>query len=206
MSEVEVVDQVISLIAAGYDTTSAALAWAVLAALREPGVWERARDEVQAVVPATRAVSADDLPKLPYVDAVVQETLRLYPPAVISVRVAAEEFEFAGQRIPAGRFIVFSPLATHRLPELWPDPLRFDPGRWDPDADGYRKPGPHEFLPFGGGPHRCIGATFATVELKVMLAQLVRRASLRYDGDTPRPIGLAAMRPKRGVPVEVVDV
>lgn len=206
LTQVEVVDQVISLIAAGYETTSAAMAWAVLAALREPEVWERAADEVRAIVPATRAVAADDLPKLPYLDAVVQETLRLYPPAVISARVALTPFEFGGVQIPAGRFILFSPLMTHRLAELWPDPQRFDPGRWDPSSEDYRKPGPHEFLPFGGGPHRCIGSTFATVELKAMLAQLVRRVSARLDGVSLEPIGLAAMRPKHGVPAVIVDV
>lgn len=204
LTDVEIVDQVISLIAAGYETTSAALAWAMLSTLREPGVWQRAHEEVRAVVDDECPLTATDLPRLEYLDGVVHESLRLYPPGVVDVRKAVAPFSFAGHRIPAGRFVVFSPYLTHRLPEVWPDPLRFDPASWDPSSEDYRKPGPHEFLPFGGGPHRCIGATLATVELKTMLAQLVRRASLRLDGDDHEPIGLIAMRPKHGVRAEVL--
>ncbi|WP_246257906.1 cytochrome P450 [Amycolatopsis anabasis] len=200
LSDVEIVDQVISLIAAGYETTSAAMAWQFRALLLDSGHWRRVRDELPG------DVSAEDLPRLSYLDGVVNETLRLFPPAAISVRWSAREFSFAGRRIPAGTQILLSPYVTHRLPEIWPDPLRFDPPRWDPDRPGYRKPAPHEFLPFGGGPHRCIGSTFATTELKVMLTRLVRRTSLRLLTTEATPTGLAAMRPKEGVPVRVLGV
>ncbi|MFD5829602.1 cytochrome P450 [Lentzea sp. NPDC060358] len=177
LSDLEVRDQVVTLIAAGYETTSAAMAWAVFALLRHDGVWERARE--------------DD----GYLADVVNETLRLYPPAVISARVAARPFEFAGKRIARGAFLLYSPYVTHRLAEVWPDPLRFDPGRWE------RKPAPHEFLPFGGGPHRCIGAGFATTELTVMLKALLRRPKPELLPQRVVPSGLAAMRPRHGLRV-----
>ncbi|WP_112275798.1 cytochrome P450 [Lentzea terrae] len=177
LSDLEVRDQVVTLIAAGYETTSGAMAWAVFNLLRHNGVWERARED-------------DD-----YLANVVNETLRLYPPAVVSARVAAQPFEFAGKKIKEGTFLLYSPYVTHRLAEVWPDPLRFDPDRWE------RKPGPHEFLPFGGGPHRCIGAGLATTELTVMLKALLQRPKPELLPQRITPTSVAAMRPKHGLKI-----
>ncbi|MDT7658270.1 MAG: hypothetical protein QOF38_2985 [Pseudonocardiales bacterium] len=186
LTDREITDQVISLIAAGYETTSAAMAWAVRALLTDRSVWRQARASLD------RAVGWR------YLDGVVSETLRLYPPAVISVRSVAEPFSFAGVEVPAGSQLIYSPFVTHRLPELWPDPLRFEPSRWDPDRAEGHKPGPHEFLPFGGGPHRCLGAAFATTELTVLLERLLQRVSSRLEPSDASPVGLAAMRPRSG--------
>ena len=205
LSAQEVRDQVVSLIAAGYETTSAAMSWAIYAMLSTPGVWERARDEVRAVL-GDRVPDKDDLRRLTYLDGVVHEALRLYSPAVISGRKVVRDFEFSGRRVRAGSMLLYSPYVTHRLPELWPDPLSFRPQRWDPADPGYRKPGPHEFLPFGGGTHRCIGALMATTELTVMLARLLARAELRLVPQRIRPVSYAAMRPRDGVRAEVLGV
>ncbi|MDT7610186.1 MAG: hypothetical protein QOG96_4689 [Pseudonocardiales bacterium] len=186
LTDREITDQVISLIAAGYETTSAAMAWAVRALLTDRSVWRQARASLD------RAVGWR------YLDGVVSETLRLYPPAVVSVRSVAEPFSFAGVEVPAGSQLIYSPFVTHRLPELWPDPLRFEPTRWDPDRAEVRKPGPHEYLPFGGGPHRCLGAAFATTELTVLLERLLQRVSSRLEPSDASPVGLAAMRPRSG--------
>lgn len=176
LSDLEVRDQVVTLIAAGYETTSGAMAWAVFNLLRHNGIWERAQEDE-------------------YLANVVNETLRLYPPAVVSARVAAQPFELAGKKIKEGTFLLYSPYVTHRLAEVWPDPLRFDPDRWE------RKPAPHEFLPFGGGPHRCIGAGLATTELTVMLKALLRRPKPELVKQRVTPTGVAAMRPKHGLRV-----
>lgn len=186
LSDVEIVDQVISLIAAGYETTSAAMSWAVHAVLADTHVWRLAHAGI-ASSGSWR-----------YLDGVVSETLRLHPPAVISARKVVEPFDFAGSRVPAGSMLIYSPYVTHRLPELWPQPRRFDPQRWDPQQLGYRRPAPHEFLPFGGGTHRCLGATFATVEMTVLLEQLLSRTTLRLESVDLRPVSLTAMRPRRG--------
>ncbi|MQA15983.1 MAG: cytochrome P450 [Pseudonocardiaceae bacterium] len=193
LTDVEIVDQVISLIAAGYDTTSAAMGWAMYAVLADPEV-------------AERASTGPSGPGWTYLDGVVSETLRLYPPAVVGARHVVEEFGFAGTRVPAGSLLLYSPFVTHRLPELWAQPLRFDPQRWDPGRPGYRRPGPHEFLPFGGGPHRCIGAAFATAEMTVLLERLLARTSLQLQSHDPQPVGLAAMRPRHGPLARVLDV
>jgi cytochrome P450 len=194
LTDEEIVDQVISLIAAGYHTTSAAMASATLALLTVPQRWDQA------------TASLDDGEGWRYLDGVVSETLRLYPPAVVSARWVIEPFQFAGVKIPAGRMLLFSPYVTHRMPELWSDPLQFDPSRWNPLCPGYRRPAPYEYLPFGGGPHRCLGAELATAELTVLLEQLLRRATLRLESADPTPVGLAAMRPRRGPHARVLAI
>ena len=204
LSDEEIRDQVVSLIAAGYETTSAAMSWAVYAMLSVPGVWDNAAAEVADVL-GDRAPGKDDLKRLVYLDGVVNETLRLYPPAVISARKVAKDFEFDGRRIKRGTMLVFSPYVTHRLPELWTDPLAFRPGRWDPADPGYRKRRTDEFLPFSAGPHRCIGAELATTELTVMLARVLARRSLLLPQQRIRPTAYAAMRPAHGLLVDVVS-
>lgn len=201
----EIRDQIVSLIAAGYETTSAAMGWAVYALLSTPGVWEAAAAEVGAVLDG-RIPDAVDLKNLTYLNGVVHETLRLYPPAVISARKVTRDLSFAGRRIRAGRTLVFSPYVTHRLPELFADPLRFDPHRWDPASPQYRRPAPYEFLPFGGGTHRCIGSAFATAELTVMLARLLARTRLSLPDQRIRAGGYAALQPRRGLLVQVGEL
>jgi cytochrome P450 len=101
--------------------------------------------------------------------------------------------------------LIFSPYVTHRLPEIWPEPTRFRPQRWDTDSAEYRKPAPHEFIPFSAGLHRCVGAVLATTEMTVMLARLLARTRLRLPAQRLRAANLAALRPKPGLTVEVTD-
>lgn len=203
LSDNEIRDTVISLITAGYETTSGALAWAIYTLLSMPGAWDTAAGEVARVLGA-RPPAAGDLTALTYLNGVVHETLRLYSPGVISARKVIREICFDGHRIPAGRLLIFSPYVTHRIPEIWPDPTQFRPQRWDPDSPGYRKPGPHEFVPFSGGLHRCIGAAMATTEMTVMLARLLARTTLRMPAQRIRAANLAALSPKPGLTVDVV--
>jgi cytochrome P450 len=203
LSDNEVRDAVISLITAGYETTSGALAWAIYTLLSVPGAWDTAAGEVARVL-GGRPPAAGDLTGLTYLNGVVHETLRLYPPAVISARKVIRELSFDGHRIPAGRLLIFSPYVTHRIPEIWPAPTQFRPQRWDPDSRDYRKPAPHEFIPFSGGLHRCIGAGMATTEMTVMLARLVARTRLRMPAQRIRAANVAALSPKPGLTVDVV--
>jgi cytochrome P450 len=198
LSDQEIRDQVVTLIVAGYETTSATLAWAVYAMLTTPGVWDAAHQEVREVLGDRRPTPAD-LKQLSYLNAVVQETLRLYPAVTVVARKADRDFEYGGRRIREGSSVVISPYVTHRLAELWTDPLRFQPERW---LTG-RKPLPHQFLPFGGGPHRCVGSTMATTELTVTLARLLSRTSLTLPAQRVRATSMISMRPRRGLRVEV---
>jgi len=205
LSDAELRDQVVSLIAAGYDTTSAAGAWTLLALLRTPGEWHRVRGDVhQRLGTSGRVPDADDLRNLPYVSAAVNEALRLWPPGSLSGRRASEAFTFAGYDIEAGSGILFSPYVTHRMPEVWGDDVsEYRPARWFES-----EPPPFAFIPFGGPYRRCLGFSLALTELHVAVVRLVQRTSLRLV-DPDRPVlgrGISALVPEGGVPVAVDEV
>src|ERR1700761_1583469 len=204
LSDDEIRDSIISLITAGYETTSGALAWAIYTLLTLPGAWDNAAEEVNRVL-GKRPPTAADLEGLTYLRGVVHETLRLYSPGVISARRVMRDLWFDGRRIRAGRLLIFSAYVTHRLPQLWPEPTEFRPARWDPDSPDYRKTAPHEFIPFSGGLHRCIGAVMATTEMTVMLARLVARTRLRLPAQRIRAANLAALAPRPGLTVDIID-
>src|SRR6516225_6653032 len=205
LSDNEIRGSIISLVTAGYETTSGAMAWAIYTLLSLPGAWDTAAEEVHRVL-GGRPPTARDLEALTYLNGVVHETLRLYPPGDISARRVMRDLWFDGHRIRAGRLLIFSPFVTHRLPDLWPEPTEFRPLRWDPGAPDYRKPAPHEFIPFSGGLHRCIGAAMATTEMTVMLARLVARTRLRLPAQRIRAHNLAALAPRPGLTVDIVDL
>ncbi|VAZ75530.1 Putative cytochrome P450 139 [Mycobacterium kansasii] len=202
LSDNEIRDAIVSLITAGYETTSGALAWAAHALLTLPGAWETVAREVDREL-GGNPPAADDIGSLTYLNGLVQETLRLYSPGVISARRVMRDLVFDGHRIRSGRLLIFSAYVTHRLPEIWLAPREFRPQRWDPDSPDYRKPAPHEFIPFSGGLHRCIGAVMATTEMTVMLARLVARTTLRLPAQRIRAANFAALSPKPGLTVEV---
>ncbi|MEQ3550351.1 cytochrome P450 [Pseudonocardia nematodicida] len=202
LTEAEVFDQVVSLVVAAYETTAAAMAWACMTLLRAPAITERIRAEVTGVC-GDAPPTAEDLPRLAFLDRVVQETLRLYPPASISGRYVQHGFRLHGHDIDPGTTLLFSPLVTHRDPAVWDRATTFLPDRWDPDGPLYRRPEPGAFIPFGGGPHRCLGAQLAVAELTVLLARLVVRTELDPVPAPVRLTGFLAMQPKDGVPAVV---
>ena len=204
LNDNEIRDAIISLITAGYETTSGALAWAIYTLLAMPGAWDNAAEEVNRVL-GDRPPAAGDLDALTYLNGVVHETLRLYSPGVISARRVMRDLRFDGRRIRAGRLLIFSAYVTHRLPEIWPDPTEFRPARWDSESPDYRKPAPHEYIPFSGGLHRCIGAVMATTEMTVMLALLVARTRLRLPAQRIRAANLAALAPRPGLTADIID-
>ncbi len=205
LSDNEIRDQIVSLLAAGYETTSGALAWAIYALLTVPDAWTRAAAEVDLVL-GGRPPAVADLASLTYLHGVVRETLRLYAPGVISARKVKHDLRFDGHRIRAGRLLVFSPYVTHRLPEIWPEPTEFLPARWDPESPDYRRPAPYEFIPFSGGLHRCVGSTMATTEMTVILARLLARTTLQLCRQRIRARNFAALRPWPGLIVEVASI
>jgi hypothetical protein len=203
LSDKEVRDQVVALMMVGYETTGAMMAWAIYGMLSTPGVWDHAAAEVRDVVGDHRPDAAD-LTRLTYLKGVVHEALRLYPGAVVFPRYVAHEFEFAGRRVKQGSTLVLSPYVTHRLPEVWPDPLAFRPQRWDPTGPEYQKHGTGQFLPFAAGPHRCIGADLATTQLTVMLARLLAQRSLYLPEQRIRPTLPTVLHPAHGLLVDVL--
>jgi cytochrome P450 len=203
LTDQEVRDQVVSLIAAGYETTSAAVGWTLWAMLSHDGVWDGVRADVEARAGAGE-LTADSVRSMTYLDGVVSESMRLWPPGIAAGRKLLEPIEIAGVRLPAGVLAMYSPYVTQRLPELWPDPLAFRPERWDMDDPTYVEPVPLSYIPFGAGPRRCIGFAFALLEIKVLLAELVRTVDLDLITTAePGRAGIGSLRPKGGVRVRV---
>jgi cytochrome P450 len=205
LTHIEIRDLIVSLIAAGYETTSGALAWAIYALLNVPGAWDSAAAEVGRVLDG-RPPTIENLGALTYLNGVVHETLRLFSPGVISARKVKRDLQFDGHRIRAGRMLIFSPYVTHRISGVWAEPEEFRPQRWDPDSPHYRRPAPHEFIPFSAGLHRCVGSAMATIEMTVMLARLAARTRLRLPSQRIRARNFAALRPWPGLTVEVKQV
>jgi cytochrome P450 len=201
LSDVEVRDQVVSLIAAGYDTTSAALGWSMYELHARPELLERTSREARA-----GDASLEQLSRQNVVDWAISETLRLYPPGFIALRYVAKSFQYEAFQIPAGVRVAYSAYVTHRMEDVWSEPTTFKPERWDPSRPDYRAPGPFDFVPFGGGARRCIGYSFALLEMKTLLTLVLRNARLRLVDDRPRTkAGLAAMYAKEGVIVQVEE-
>jgi cytochrome P450 len=199
LDDAELCDQIRSLIAAGYDTTSSTAGWMVHALGSNPKALEALRTQVRETI-GDRAPTVDDLRAMPLVDGVVRETLRLWPPAAVSGRRAINDFEVLGHRIAGGSMVIYSPYITHRLPEVWGDPNEFRPERW---AEG--EPVPYSFVPFGGGYRKCIGFALATLELQVLAVRLAQRVSWEVERPDTRPAGAATFAPKGGVPVTIVE-
>ena len=206
LTQQELRDQIVSPIAAGYDTTSGALGWAIHELVTSNVVWKRSRDEIREVV-GDRQLKQDDIARLVYLDGIVNETLRLHPPGVIAPRYAVADFEFAGKHVPKGSLVFYSAYITQRDPELWTDPDAFLPQRWDPLAPDFRPVVPYSFVTFGGGSRRCIGFGYAILELKAFLVEIIRRLTVRPDYDGTRTAeGIATVRPAGGIPVQILRV
>lgn len=204
LTDEELRDQVVSLIAAGYDTTTAAAAWMVQFLAANNTTLATLASEIEHVVGAD-AVTADHLARMPYLNGVVSETLRLGAPGFIAGRRIDAPFDVRAYTLPAGPFVFYVPYVTHRMAELWPDPLAFRPGRWIDDHEHHHEIRPGAWVPFGGGARRCLGLGFATTELKVLAVELVRAvgAGLVAERAAVEPTGLASMAPLGGVNVSV---
>lgn len=189
-------DQVMVFLAAGHETTATALTFALYLLGRHPEQQARVRAEAEEVL-GGRPATAADLAQLPVITMVAKEALRLYPPAYAFARQAVAEDEIDGHVIPAGALMLISPWATHRHPEFWPDPERFDPDRFTRGAEADRHR--YAWLPFGGGPRACIGTHFSVLEIVAVIAPIVPA----FDLDCPQehlPLAAAAtLRP--AVPV-----
>ena len=135
-----------------------------------------------------------DLSRLTYLHGVVREVLRLYPPKLASPRYVKHEFDYAGRHVKPHTTVIFSQYVTHRSAEVFPEPLAFRPQRWDPNDPGYRARRAHEYLPFGAGPHRCIGADLTTTVLTGTLIRVLTRNSLHLPEQQIRPTIRPVMR------------
>lgn len=197
MTDRQLRDEVMNIFLAGHDTTGLTLSWTWYLLAQHPAVEQRLLAELRAVL-AGRAPTVADLPNLPYTQMVLQESLRLYPPAWMTSRTPLKPDRLGEYDIPAGATILVSPYATHHHPGLWDHPERFDPERFTPERMDDRPK--FAYLPFGGGPRVCIGNNLAQIEMQLVLAMVAQHYQLRLVPDHPvEPEPLTTLRPRYGI-------
>lgn len=197
MNDQQLRDEVITLMVAGHETTSGALTWTLLLLSQHPEIEARLREEYTRVLDR-RAVTVEDLPQLTFGRMVLEESMRLYPPAWAFGRQARASDEIGGYRIAKGAFVLLFPTATHRHPDFWEKPDVFDPERFAPERATER----HRFayIPFGGGPRGCIGNQFALTEAQLILATILPQYQFRLrSGANVVPEPLITLRPRGGL-------
>lgn len=199
LSSEEIRVQALLLLFAGHETTTSMLTWIVLELARHPEVLELARSEQKNL---DRPITLDQLSKMSYLDQILNEVERLHPPVAGGFRGVIKPFDFAGYHIPEGWMAQYSILQTQRLPELYPNPEEFNVDRW---KDSKQKP--FSLIGFGGGSRVCIGLAFAKLEMKLIIAHLLR--SYRWDllpNQSLKPVVIPTRRPKDGLKVRFQEL
>jgi cytochrome P450 len=174
----ELVGQLSFLIFAGFESTVHALSFAAYLLAQHPEVSAKLHDEVRSLLRGD-APTVEQLRVLPYLDAVVKESLRLLSPVPFLLRTTEESASLGGFELPPRTELMLSIYHTHRMPDLFADPKRFVPERWE-----RINPGPYEYMPFSVGPHMCAGKALALMEMKVVLAMIIQRFRLELSAGT----------------------
>ncbi|HET8683674.1 MAG TPA: cytochrome P450 [Micromonosporaceae bacterium] len=195
LSDAQVRDEVLTMLAAGTQTTATTMAWALHTMSVRDDIQDRAYAEVCDVL-GDRAPAFQDVERLSYIRRLLTETLRLYPPAWLLSRRTTSEVNLGGHILPPGASVFFSPYAVHRDPSVYPEPDVFDPDRWVTER-AKQVPRP-AFVPFGAGSRQCIGEGFAWVEAAIVLATVLRRWRVRpVAGQSVRKVASATLGPSR---------
>lgn len=205
MSDEQLRDEILTMLLAGHETTANALAWTLYRLSQHEDADARLHQELMALPEGP--MGQETLQGLSWLDLVLKESLRLHPPAWVESRLALDDDEILGYRVPKGTFVFLSQYAVHRNPRLWEDPHRFDPERFLPARqvcpDGSARPR-LAFFPFGAGARKCIGESFALLEAKIVLAILARRFRLRLaPGHRVEHEPTVTLRPRGGLPMRV---
>jgi cytochrome P450 len=197
MTDKQLRDEAMTIFLAGHETTANALTWTWYLLSQHPEIEARFHAEVDDVLKGAPP-AAEDFPRLRYTEMVLAEAMRLYPPAWVISRRALGDYQIDGYAIPARSILVMSQYVTHHDARFFPDPFRFDPERWRPEARESRPK--FSYFPFGGGPRVCIGESFAWLEGALVLATIAQRFRMRLAPDQQvelRPI--ITLRPKYGM-------
>ncbi|MCL8015080.1 cytochrome P450 [Streptomyces sp. AS02] len=189
----QICSEILTLAVAGTETTASVLSWTLYELARNPDIESRVLAELDEVL-GDRPVTLDDVARLPYLNRVITEALRLHHPGWLVTRRTITETRLGAWTLPAGTELAYCQQALHRDPELYPDPLTFDPDRWDGTA---ATPPPGAFLPFGEGKHKCMGDRLALTEMTTALATILRSVRLELaEGQVVRPVARLTVRPR----------
>jgi cytochrome P450 len=197
MTDTQLRDEMMTLLLAGHETTANALSWTFMLLAQHPEAERRLHEELDTVLRGAPP-TADDVPRLPWVNQVIQESMRLYPPAWAITRKAASEDALRDYPVPTGTLVVFCPYFVHRHPDFWPEADRFDPERFSPERVAERPK--FAYFPFGGGPRQCIGNHFALMEATLIVATLLQRRRLALVPDQRIELNASiTLRPNGGL-------
>jgi cytochrome P450 len=197
MTDEQLRDEMMTIFLAGHETTANALTWTWYLLSQNPEVEAKLHREVDEVLQG-RLPAAEDYPNLSYTEMVFAESMRLYPPAWIIGRRALNDYQIKGYFIPARSILLMSQYLMHRNERYFPDPLKFDPERWRPEARESRPK--FSYFPFGGGPRLCIGEHFAWMEGALVIATVAQRWRMRLvEGHPVEPQPIVTLRPKYGM-------
>ena len=185
LSEHEITGLLLAAMFAGHHTSAVTAAWMMLELVRAPHLYERVRSELFRVYGPDGPVTYPSLREVLVTEGCVKETLRMHPPLFMLMRVAMRDWEYDGYVIPKGTNLIVSPTVTHRIPELFSEPDRFDPDRFGPGREEDKRP--FAFQAFGGGSHKCLGNAFALLQIKTVFAILMRRFEFSSCGDPFEP-------------------
>jgi cytochrome P450 len=202
LTKTEIRDEMAVIFLAGHETTANTLSWALFLLSQDPESERKVVEEANSVL-SGRSATFDDLGALKYTRAVVDETLRLYPPVPVFSRTVVEDDIVDGNPVKAGSNMMVSPWLIQRHRAIWKNPNRFDPARFL-SKDG-RPESKYAYIPFGVGPRTCIGASFATTEAVILLASIVQRFRLRMpEGKDVTPVAKLSLRPSPNLPMTLV--
>ncbi len=201
-SDEEILDQVLTLLFAGHDTTTATVSWMFSLLGLHRAVYHRLQEEIDTVLQGEPPSFEQLMHELPYLDKVLAETLRMNPPAWIGPRMAVDDFEFGGFTIPGRTLVVYSSWLTHHLPHVFPEPEVFDPERFTPERIKALPQG--AYVPFGWGPRLCVGKMFGELEIKVIVIAFLQKYHVELlPGQIFAAHTMPTIRPKDGVRVWV---
>jgi cytochrome P450 len=200
LTDAQVRDEVMTLLLAGHETTANTLTWTWYELGRNPAALAKVEEEVTRVL-GGRTVTVDDLPNLPWTAAVIDEAMRLHPPAYQTGREAKVDVTIGGHRFPARSIVIINIRGIHRRADYFPQPLAFRPERMLADQKKARPR--HHYIPFGAGPRVCIGSHFALMEAQLCLSTMVQAARVHPIATTVVPEPLVTLRPKGGLPAIV---
>jgi cytochrome P450 len=195
----EIVDHMIFLMMAAHDTTTSTLTSMVYLLARHPQWQDRLRAETLSLGP--EALTHENLAKMTETDWVIKETLRLYPPLSTLPKFSNKSFEHNGFLIPSDALVITYPIHTHYMDEYWDNPVMFDPERFSPERSEHKRHS-YSWIPFSGGAHMCIGLHFADIQIKLVIAQLLRRYSFSVAADYVMPVQQSPIsKPKDNLPI-----
>ncbi|QJD78954.1 cytochrome P450 [Spirosoma rhododendri] len=204
MTDAQLLSELVTLFTAGHETTAASMSWTLYLMATHPDVQARARAEALRTLGTRTRFSADDLRAMPYLTQIVNESLRLYPPAWAMSRLSLGPDQLGAYHLNADEGVLISPYLLHHDPASWPNPDQFDPNRFAPDRSADRHS--YAFLPFGGGPRLCIGNQFALMEMVALLGQLLVTFELQPITSEPMlPRPLITLRSKQPIRLYLRD-